>query len=354
MNSLLHIPKGSFAKRATALRAARASENTCPCKTYRRAQGVSTIAWIYFLTCVRSMNRRYSQICNYPLGIWRVMDPEQAKNLVKEQAHLIRQWVCEHCGEDKHLIPLALLHINRHLSEQDWQLIRQYDGKQPFEEFVRALTEEALEAFSHGVWFGKCAKTINYWITRYDVKDQNKRQDAEDYIKDKLAKDNFARFRSYRTGNTASFPTYISMVIRNLLIDYLRKKTLVTESLDITESDKNFIGETIADDTAEAYRQQHLEEIGLWFFAGSTPREKAETTARPPDVPDAIKLSPKERLFLRAIYKDGMSITEAGRLPGINMSRIRAYHYHIKLKKQVKQLLHTMGYNNLQSLLNPN
>ena len=349
MNPLLHIPKDSFLKSATALL------SLCVVQAaHQRAQSVSTIAWIYFITCIRFMNRAYHWTCNCSLGIWYIMDPEQAKNLVRKQTHLIRRWVCEHCGEDKHLIPLALLHVNRHLSEQDWQLIRQYDGKQPFEEFVQALTEEALKAFSHGVWFGKCAKTINFWITHYDVKDQNKRQDAEDYIKDKLMKDNFARFRSYKTESAASFPTYISIIIRNLLIDYLRRKTPVTESLDNTESDRNFSGRNIADDTAEFYRQKHLEEIGQWFFAGSTPQENDEAIARSPDVPDEIKLSPKERLFLRAIYKDEMSITEAGRLPGINMSRLQAYKYHLKLKKRVKRLLHTMGYKSLQSLLNPN
>ncbi len=354
MNSPLHIPRGSFLKRATALlclRTAWAFGNICPCTTHRRARGILTIAWIYFLTCVRSMNRGYFRICNYPLGIWRVMDPEQAKNLVKEQTLLIRQWICEHCGEDKHLIPLALLHVNRRLSEQNWQSIRQYDGKQPFEEFVRALTEEALETFSYGVWFGECADTISYWMTRYEIKDRNRRQDAEDYVKDKLVKDNFARFRSYKTEPAASFPTYISMVIRNLLIDYLRKKTLVIESLENTESDKDFNETNIAKDTAKSSQQEHLEEIGQWFFAGSTPKESDEPIARSPDVPDSIQLSPKGRLFLRAVYKDGMSITEAGRLPGINMSRRSAYYYHRKLKKQVKQSLHAMGYQNLQSLL---
>ena len=282
------------------------------------------------------------------------MDPEQAKNLVKEQTHLIRQWVCERCNKDKELIPLAILHVNQHLSEQDWQLIRQYDGKQPFEEFVRGLVEETLEAFLHGVWFGKCAKTINYWITRYEITDQDKRQDAEDYIKDKLVKDNFARFRSYKKEHTTRFPTYISIVIRNLLIDYLRKKTPVTESLDNTESDENYHLKNIADDTAEPNRQKNLEEIGQWFFANSKPKENDEAIAHAPNMPDAIKLSPKERLFLRAIYKDEMSMTEAGRLPGINMGRIQAYNYHRRLKKRIKTLLHTMGYKNLQSLLNPN
>ena len=289
-----------------------------------------------------------------PSGIWRVMDPEQARNLVKEQTHLIRQWVCDHCGEDKELIPLALLHVNQRLSEKDWQLTCQYDGKRPFEEFVRGLVEEALEAFSHGVWFGKCAKTINYWITRYEITDQDKRQDAEDYVKDKLVKDNFARFRSYQKEHTTRFPTYISIVIRNLLIDFLRKKKLVTESLDNTESDENHRGKNIADDTAEPHRQKNLKEIGQWFFANPGPEENDEAIAHAPNVPDAIKLSPKERLFLRAIYKDDMSVTEAGRLPGINMGKLQAYRHHRKLKKRIKTLLHTMGYENLQSLLNPN
>jgi RNA polymerase sigma factor (sigma-70 family) len=283
-----------------------------------------------------------------------VMDPDQAKNLVKEQTHLIRKWVCNRCGDDKHLIPLALLHVNRHLSEQDWQVIREYDGTQPFEEFIRALTQEALEAFSHGVWFGKCAKTINYWVTRYEVEDQNKRQDAEDYIKDKLAEDNFARFRSYKPENTAPFPTYISIIIRNLLIDYLRRKTLVTESLDNTERDKSFNGRDVAEETPDSCSQQHLEEIGQWFFADSAPQTNKESTAQSPDIPDVVRLSPKDRLFLRAIYKDNMSITKAGRLPGINMNRLQAYNYHRKLKKQIKQWLHIMGYKNLQSLLTSN
>ena len=283
-----------------------------------------------------------------------IMNSKQAKNLVKEQTHSIEQWVCEHCGEDKHLVPLALLHVNRHLSERDWQLIRHYDGKQPFEEFVRELVEDALETFSHGVWFGKCAKTINYWLTRYEIDDQNRRQDAEDYVKDKLVQDNFARFRSYKKEEMAHFPTYISVVIRNLLIDYMRKKTPVTESLDNTDNNENFHTQTLAEDTEESYRRNSLEELGQWFFENSGRHKHDETIARSPDVPDVIKLSPKERLFLRAVYRDGMSVSAAGALPGINLSKWQARSYHRRLKKRIKRSLHEMGYENLKSLLYPN
>lgn len=359
MNSPLHTLQRFFKVEAASCRLAEPlpiTRQAARCRFYfsQQFQSYPTIAWIHFTTCIRFMNWACSRICNCPSDIRRVMDPEQAKNLVKEQTHLITQWVCERCGkEDKRLIPLALLHVNQRLSEQDWQLIRQYDGKQPFEEFVRELVEEALETFLNGVWFGKCAKTINYWLKRYNVEDQIKRQDAEDYVKDKLTKDNFARFRSYRKEHTTCFPTYISVVIRNLLIDFLRKKKPATESLDNTDGNGNYYEKTLTDDTEESYGQEHLEEIGRWFFAGAGPQENDEASAHAPDVPDAIKLSPKERLFLRAIYKDEMSFSEAGKLPGINMSRLQAYNYHRRLKKRVKELLHAIGYENLQSLLTP-
>lgn len=266
---------------------------------------------------------------------------------------MIRQQVCDHCGDEKHLIPLAIIYINQRLSEQDWKLIRQYDEQQPFEELIRELAENALEAFSYGVWFGKCSDKIDYWLQHYGVKNRNRQQDAEDYVKDKLAKDNFARFRSYDEKRNTSFTTYISTVIRNLLLDYLRKKKPETETLESLESDDHFSNKTLNDNTAESENRQHLEEIGQWFFATPTMQKNDETIAPSPDIPDAIKLSPKERLFLRAMYKDGMSVEEAGSLPGVNMSKWQAHGYHRRLRKRIKKLLNTMGYENLQSLLYP-
>ena len=277
------------------------------------------------------------------------MNPQQAQNLVKPLAPTLQQWVCDRCGKDEHLIPLALLYINQRLSEQDWQLVRQYDEQQPFEAFVRELVQDAMETFFYGVWFGKCAETINYWISHYGIKSSNAQQDAEDYVKNKLTKDNFAPFRSYNKESTAHFTTYISKVIRNLLIDYLRKKKPETETLENVESDDN---QNITDNTMESH-QQHLKEIGQWFFMSSPTQENNETTAQKPGIPDSIKLSPKERLFLRAIYKDDMTITEAGRLPGINMGKWQAHNYHRRLKGRMKTLLRTMGYETLQSLLYP-
>ena len=56
-----------------------------------RSKSYPTIAWIDFITCIRFMNWACSRICNCPSDIGRVMDPKQAKNLVKEQTHLINQ-----------------------------------------------------------------------------------------------------------------------------------------------------------------------------------------------------------------------------------------------------------------------
>ena len=110
----------------------------------------------------------------------------------------------------------------------------------------------------------------------------------------------------------------------------------------------------ITNNELEAQKQQHLEGISQWFFADSASKKADEPAARSPDLPDTIKLSPKERLFLRAIYKDKLSVSAAGSLPGINMNKLQAYEYHRKLKKRIKKLLHEMGYENLQSLLSPN
>ena len=282
------------------------------------------------------------------------MNPQQARNLVQQQAPALEKWVCDHCGQEKHLIPLAMLYVNQRLSEQDWQKICQYDGKQPFVEFVQEMVEDALETFSHGVWFGECAKTIQYWIAYYNIGSESKRQDAEDYIKNKLAKDNFACFRSYNKEKKVRFTTYISKVIRNLLIDYLRRKTPVTETLERVEYDEDRNDENKKDNTVEPYSQIHLKEISQWFFEGTITQEISGTETNLPSVPDEIKLDNKERLFLRAIYKDGLTTEEAGRLPGINMGKWQAYNYHRRLKKRIKKLLNEMGYETLQCLLSPN
>lgn len=281
------------------------------------------------------------------------MNSQQARNLVKQQAPVLKEWVAARCGEEEHLVPMALLYVYQRISDQDWQLIRECDEKQPFVEFLRALVDEALETFFYGVWFGECSSTIHYWISHYGIDSENRRQDAEDYIKNQLAKDNFSRLRSYNKDGTAQFKTYISKVIRNLLIDYLRKKTPLTET-DSLENESNEGGNTnAANNTLETYKQQYLEEIGNWFFAGSTLNEGDEPEQNLPNVPDKLKLNHKERLFLRAVYKDGMTVEEAGCLPGIDMGKWRAHNYHRQLKVRIKKLLAAMGYQNVQSLLYP-
>lgn len=284
------------------------------------------------------------------------MNPQQAQNLVKPLTSTLQQWVCDHCGKDEHLIPLALLYIHQRLSEQDWQVVRQYDEQQPFEAFIRELVQDAMETFFHGVWFGECAKTINYWITRYGVKNVSIQQDAEDYVKNKLTKDNFSRFRSYNKDKETSFNTYISKVIRNLVIDYLRRKTPLreTESLESAVSGDDYNDQNTMIHTSESYQHRHLEEIGQWFFPGESSQEMNPVKPIAPDIPDEIKLGCKERLFLRAMYKDGLTVEEAGRLPGINMGKWQAHGYHRRLKKRIKKLLQAMGYETLQSLLYSN
>jgi len=279
------------------------------------------------------------------------MSPQHAQSLLKQQEVALRQWVCDHCGENTHLVPLALLYVNRRFSEQDWKLIRQYDENQLFEEFVRELVKELLETFSHGVWFGECTKIIYYWTRRYGINDENQQQDAEDYVKNKLIKNNFSRLKSYKQNRAVNFTTYISMVIRNLLIDYLRKKKPKFETLDNLEEETIHSSKDIMENTMELSRQQNLEEIGRWFFSDLAQAKNTEVLDQSSGIPDAVKLDHKERLFLRAVYKEGMSVAEAGRLPGINMSLWKAHSYHRKLKVRVRKILNEMGYENLQSLL---
>ncbi len=281
------------------------------------------------------------------------MESQQAQNLVKQQTSALESWVVDRCDHEKHLIPLALLHTNRYLSEKNWEKVCQYDGEPPFDEFLRQLVEDALENFFYGVWFGECAEAVNYWLNRYKISNESKRQDAEDYIKNHLAKDNFARFKSYNRDKTVRFRTYISMVIRNLLIDFLRKKTPLTETMSVGSEDV-YSSKNAINDMVESNIQQHLEEIGQWFFASPLPNEEETTIHAASNIPDAVKLDHKERLFLRAMYKEGMTAEEAGQLPGFNMGKWQAHNYHRKLKKRIKKLLEMMGYKNLQSLLYPN
>lgn len=278
------------------------------------------------------------------------MDSQKAQNFIEQQKSTLKDWVIARCDNEKHLVPLALLYVNKRLSENNWLQVCQYDGKQPFADFLKGLVEDAMETFFHGVWFGNCANIIGYWLNYYKVTSISKRQDAADYVKNKLTRDNFARFRSYNKSKQASFTTYITVVIRNLLVDYLRKKTPLTEMETLQDGDK-YDNESTADDTGNSYRQQHLDEIGHWFFAEFLPEEKSQNPPASLEIPEKIKLNPKERLFLRAMYKEGMTVEEAGGLPGINMGKWQAHGYHRRLKRRIKKLLDSMGYENLQSLL---
>ena len=283
------------------------------------------------------------------------MDSQQAKTLIEEHKSVISESIRMHCGKEAHRASLALLYIHQRLSDQDWQLVRKYDDSKSFNEFFQELLDDILKTFSYGVWFGECARTIQYWIAHYGIKNDVKQQDAEDYVKNHLAKDNFARFRSYDKSKSAHFTTYISKVIRNLIIDYLRKKTPVVETAiaekTCTEDGSYYIKRNLDSIARESELQLHLKEISQWFFAASMSKEIDETQPKLPNIPDKLKLTHKERLFLRAIYKEGMTAQEAGRMPGFNMGKWQSYNFHRRLKSRVKKLLRAMGYESLNSLL---
>ena len=280
------------------------------------------------------------------------MDSQQARDLVRQHKSVLEGWVAARCVQKEHLIPLVMLYLHERLSEQDWKQVRQYDGEQPFTEFIHGLVENALETFFCGVWFGESAKAIRYWVSRYGLSNDIRRQDAEDYIKDELTRDNFARFKSFNKNKPIGFNTYVFRVIRNLFIDYSRKKTRLEET-DLLEGEEGYDYENAIDETVESYKQQSLNEIGQWFFADSGSDEKGEAVSTLSHIPDKIRLSHKERLFLRAIYKDGMTAEEAGSLPGLNMGKWQAHGHHQRLKRRIKKLLKAMGYKDLQSLLHP-
>lgn len=99
-------------------------------------------------------------------------------------------------------------------------------------------------------------------------------------------------------GNKASFSTWLTIVTRNITIDFLRKK----KSLTVTIDD--------AIETVHCHRS--VEPVKI-------------------DIPDSV-VTPRQHLVLRMMYDDGLDVTEVAFFLGVKRQTVRSLH-HRALKK---------------------
>ena len=150
--------------------------------------------------------------------------------------------------------------------------------------------KEAWDAFVDrysGVIFSAVERTVGgrgHGVNRSDVEDSTQ----EVFVR--LVRDGFRLLRSYDP-RQASLVTWLSLVARSAAIDHLRKRRLEAVSL--------------ASDSPE-----HL--------AAARPQR-----AEPRSLPLHL-LSARQRLILRMLFDEGMSVVETARMIGVNEQTIRS------------------------------
>ncbi|MDM8543753.1 sigma-70 family RNA polymerase sigma factor [Desulfococcaceae bacterium HSG9] len=190
-------------------------------------------------------------------------------------------------------------------------------------------------------------------------------EEAITFVTKELGADDWHRLRQYKP--VSKFKTYLMTVVSNLLIDFTRKKygrkrvpewiqkrgvlwNKIYTLLCIKGQSNNDVAEQMADDN----KNPDIVEEAIWEIKEKvtdcgkplrptivesdsepvdpvTPEDeliKKETEARI----KALNLSSKERLLLKLIYKEGNSVSKAGRMLGLNADQAHGRHRRLLIK----------------------
>jgi hypothetical protein len=191
--------------------------------------------------------------------------------------------------------------------------------------------------------FYACDELIALLARRQFRNDAVRREEAMLYVQDRLQRDDFRRIASFDATKGASVRTYMSQVIGNLLIDFARVAQRDAARQVRAGSDR--VMPDIPDGTPHsdtAFSDIELHDIVRALLeadaAGSESLRGIRARLR-----RHVKLTSKERLFLRAMFQYDMSIEDVRALPGFRLEKNEAYRFYYRITDQLLESFKDAG-----------
>ena len=205
-----------------------------------------------------------------------------------------------------------------------------------------------------------------YVIVGHKIKhDAIKKEEGILYIQDRLQRDDFRRVASFDPQASASYKTYITHVINNLLIDFVRmwqrQSQLLSneaglayaEDLDVAErTDSPFEQATQTMDQLRTDEQ--IDEFIKVFLEQPDPDAIIEKNDVRQRLRETVSLTAKEKVFLRALFQYEMNINQVRQLPGFNYSVNEAYSYYNNIIEKIAVAFRKAGvFHELRDIFSP-
>ncbi len=228
---------------------------------------------------------------------------------------------------------------------------------------VESLKASQLEELKVRCRYYGASELVNFLARRKIPHDELSREEAIAYIQDHLYANNFNRIRYFDEKKSASFTTYISRVINNLIIDYQRKKGVESKYSAISESILSEVEEPSINGLDEAesspsqgqnntYNETETEidtQFMQWIAKALLSEKQNEEhliptlSERRENLRRLLQISGRERIFLRALCYDDLNINQIRVLPFFEMNVNEAYQFYRQLMEKVIDALRESG-----------
>jgi hypothetical protein len=202
-----------------------------------------------------------------------------------------------------------------------------------------------IDALRNRCLFYACDDLITLLANKKIRGDAIAREEAVLYVQDRLQRDDFRRIRSFSSERGASFATYMWQVVNNLLLDFLRARSKHRE-LSADSLDAHAAGDIANDDTvspsAEAEHSiQQLREA----LAELMDERRAADALHPvrERLRQHLKLTSKDRVFLKALFQYDLTMNEIRALPGFDMSTGEIYRFYYRIVEQLLEAFKDAG-----------
>lgn len=254
-------------------------------------------------------------------------------------------------AEASNLAEEASLYVLNRLEEDDWLRVRQHRGQSSFRTFLAQVTQRLLEDF----WRQKYGRPrVPAWIKalgplweRAYRKLCRERLPAPTVIEEMRA--------AFDPGRDPAALEEIVKAIRARIIDCgaLPADKAERPMADFPDSfDVDGVAESAArtpsvEEGVVAEQRSHLlKVIAAWL----DPERAAGSGAAPDDnplaaalrkLPDRLRLTPEERLLLRLVYQEGMTVTDAGQRLGLGVNSVQGKMR--RLLERIRSALRAVG-----------
>ncbi|MFT7560812.1 MAG: DNA-directed RNA polymerase specialized sigma24 family protein [Flavobacteriales bacterium] len=212
-----------------------------------------------------------------------------------------------------------------------------------------------------------CTELVYFLVSRQTSKDTLLREEGVSYVLDHLYANDFKRIKSFDHRKSATFTTYASKIINNLLIDFYRRKGVESRifkdpSGSSEGSDGSYSTEQELESTRPSQAISAENEINSTLIKSladtilqptdRTQKHEVSTCSRRQILQQTLNLSARERLFLRALCYDDLNINQIRVLPGFIMTVNEAYQFYQHIIEKVTDALKKSDmFDDIQDLL---